>query len=75
MLPTGYEVSVRMRRLPAVLGRKDTAAAVIRVSPRACMFVGPDLKQEAQQAAGHLHTDVFWLLSLLGISFTPRLQI
>jgi hypothetical protein len=24
------------------------------------------------RASRHLHTDVFWLLSLLGISFTPR---
>lgn len=28
--------------------------------------------REARQAGRHLHTDVFWLLSLLGISFTPR---
>lgn len=33
---------------------------------------GSDLEREARQAGGHLHTDVFWLLSLLGISFTPR---
>lgn len=28
-------------------------------------------KRQCKEEPEHLHTDVFWLLSLLGISFTP----
>lgn len=52
-------------------------AAFSVVTARHCTTRGSDpsvspMVWHAGRATHHLHTDVFWLLSLLGISFTPR---
>lgn len=70
-LLTGHMVS-----MPAAdpgrreVGLKGNQGSVIWL-PRGHSAGGSDLEREARRG-GHLHTDVFWLLSLLGISFTPR---
>lgn len=70
-LLTGHQVSVCTRRP----GRREAGPKGHRRSsiwlPRGHSASGSGLEREAWRG-GHLHTDVFWLLSLLGISFTPR---